>query len=178
MLTFSFPQELIQVVMHARLIDRSGHDLTSWRFAGWMDWLLTKCRKSLKHLSLNQYIMMRVIWSSTAALGSCPGIVLLFILHLRYVAFSKGISLYFNVSLYSPSLSWTFFFLVLFHFLSPLFFSIAVYWLFFLDSICLCACVQEPAFQRLLFITMLAWENPYSKEPAKDSTRASFKVHS
>ncbi|GMN46992.1 hypothetical protein TIFTF001_016177 [Ficus carica] len=36
--------------------------------------------------------------------------------------------------------------------------------------------LKEPAFQRLLFITMLAWENPYSKERAKDSTRASFKL--
>ncbi|XP_024022376.1 uncharacterized protein LOC21392703 isoform X2 [Morus notabilis] len=34
--------------------------------------------------------------------------------------------------------------------------------------------LKELAFQRLVFITMLAWENPYSEEPAKASARASF----
>lgn len=35
-------------------------------------------------------------------------------------------------------------------------------------------CLQEPAFQRLIFITMHAWENPYRKE--NDSEKASFQV--
>ncbi|PON59194.1 hypothetical protein PanWU01x14_161210 [Parasponia andersonii] len=34
--------------------------------------------------------------------------------------------------------------------------------------------LKEPAFQRLLFITMLAWENPYCEEPAITSAKASF----
>lgn len=37
---------------------------------------------------------------------------------------------------------------------------------------------QEPAFQRLIFITMLAWENPYREDLANGSEKASFQVHS
>ncbi|XP_015893663.2 uncharacterized protein LOC107427789 isoform X2 [Ziziphus jujuba] len=35
--------------------------------------------------------------------------------------------------------------------------------------------LKEPAFQRLIFITMLAWENPYYKELANASDQAFFK---
>ncbi|GMY05246.1 hypothetical protein FCV25MIE_00485 [Fagus crenata] len=34
--------------------------------------------------------------------------------------------------------------------------------------------LKEPAFQRLIFITMLAWENPYHEELANASEKASF----
>ncbi|XP_062082408.1 uncharacterized protein LOC133788819 isoform X2 [Humulus lupulus] len=34
--------------------------------------------------------------------------------------------------------------------------------------------LKEPAFQRLVFITMLAWENPYCEEPVSSSEKASF----
>ncbi|KAL5576022.1 hypothetical protein UlMin_017721 [Ulmus minor] len=34
--------------------------------------------------------------------------------------------------------------------------------------------LKEPAFQRLIFITMLAWENPYCKEHSNASEKASF----
>jgi hypothetical protein len=36
--------------------------------------------------------------------------------------------------------------------------------------------LQEPAFQRLIFITMLAWENPYHEELTNASEKASFQV--
>ena len=41
------------------------------------------------------------------------------------------------------------------------------------------SCLQEPAFQRLIFITMLAWENPYGDKNdlhAHASRKASFQV--
>ncbi|PQQ13527.1 hypothetical protein Pyn_01752 [Prunus yedoensis var. nudiflora] len=34
--------------------------------------------------------------------------------------------------------------------------------------------LKEPAFQRLIFITMLAWENPYREDLANGSEKASF----
>ncbi|KAI4296262.1 hypothetical protein L6164_036235 [Bauhinia variegata] len=36
--------------------------------------------------------------------------------------------------------------------------------------------LKEPAFQRLIFITMLAWENPYSDELSNNSEKASFQT--
>lgn len=41
-------------------------------------------------------------------------------------------------------------------------------------------CLQEPAFQRLIFITMLAWKNPYRDKNdlhVHASRKASLKVH-
>ncbi|KAL9368314.1 hypothetical protein Peur_039513 [Populus x canadensis] len=40
------------------------------------------------------------------------------------------------------------------------------------DNSAIHPCLKEPAFQRLIFITMHAWENPYRKE--NDSEKASF----
>ncbi|KAF5444102.1 hypothetical protein F2P56_036606, partial [Juglans regia] len=37
--------------------------------------------------------------------------------------------------------------------------------------------LKEPAFQRLIFITMVAWENPYLEELVNASEKASFQVH-
>lgn len=37
--------------------------------------------------------------------------------------------------------------------------------------------VQEPAFQRLVFVTMLAWEHPYTNKYESHGEKASFQVH-
>ncbi|XP_071729871.1 uncharacterized protein [Rutidosis leptorrhynchoides] len=38
-------------------------------------------------------------------------------------------------------------------------------------------CLKEPAFQRLVFVTMLAWEHPYTNKYESHGEKASFQVH-
>ena len=75
---------LLACFMPIKLIKKLLFDLFKIRYAGWMDWLGRKCRKFLKHLCLNLYIIMPVIWLNIAALDFWQGMVLIFILPSRY----------------------------------------------------------------------------------------------
>lgn len=71
-------------IMPIRLIQALLFDFLKIRYAGWMDWPERKWRRFFKHLFQRLYILMRVILLSTAALDSCQGTVLIFILPSRY----------------------------------------------------------------------------------------------